>query len=139
MRGRIVPIVGNKQSRKGAAILNENLDRMKVDIDVAEAGRRVQTESGEWMGTKSTFPDHFRKSGFKTKNEWLTAYRRAEGPKFQRILKHAANDVNFRVATKQVYDNHLVLFRTIDHKVRPIRVKSADEYNFYNWKESKRG
>lgn len=138
VRGRIIPIVQGKKKLKAAAILDENLQRMKVDVDVAEAGRRIPLADGTWTGHKSTFPKHFKRAGFKTKHEWLSAYNRQEGPKFERILRIATGDRAFRVATSQMYDNHLTIFRTIDNRVRPIKLKSAEEFEFYNWKEKKR-
>jgi hypothetical protein len=131
--GRIIPIVQGKQSYKASNILHNEIDRLTMEVDVAEAGRRVQYSDGTWGGNKSTFPSHFKSLNFKTKKQWMGAVESQKGPAFDRILDLAKNSKDFKVATKQLYDNKLVVFKTIDSKVRPIRTKDQDSYEFYSW------
>ena len=67
----------------------------------------------------------------------MRAIKKGEGRDFDIIKDHAASQTNFKLATKQLFDNDRVLFRNIDGIVRPIRAKSQDAYNFYNWKATK--
>jgi hypothetical protein len=132
--GRIIPIVNGKHNPKAARVLNNELQRMDMEVQVAEPGRRVPLADGTWMGQKSTFPEHFRKLGFKTKNQWTSAVQRQKGPAFERLLSSVQKSREFKVATGEIYDNQFKIFRTIDHKVRPIKLKSAEEHEFWAWK-----
>lgn len=134
IRGRIVPIVGGHKSNKGAAILKDRIDHMDHEVQVAEAGRRVRLDDGSTHSWKSGFPQHFRDLGFATKKQWNAAMSKGSGPAFDSIVDKAADNMAFKVATKQVYDNRHVLFRKIDGEVRPIRAKSQDAFDFYNWR-----
>lgn len=137
IRGRIIPIVGGQKSAKAAKVLQNNIDEMNVQVEIAEAGRRFTTQDGEWLAQRSSFPKFFGKLGFKKKDEWLRAIKKGEGRDFDIIRDHAAAQTNFKLATKQLYDNHNVLFRNIGGIVRPIRAKSSDAYEFFNWKATK--
>ena len=135
--GRIIPIVAGKQSRKAEKILNENIQDMPADVQMTEAGRRTVNDQGERVTWKSTFPKHFHEGGFKTKKQWLSAVEKKSGKDFDIITQLASERHNFKVATNQIYDNKLVLFRNIQGKVRPIRAKDENAYDFYNWKPKK--
>lgn len=137
VRGRIIPIVGGKKSRKAERVLNENIEDMTGDVQSAEAGRRTMNEQGERVTWKSTFPKHFHEGGFKTKNQWLKAVEKKSGKDYDIISELASDRMNFKVATNQVFDNKFVSFRTIGGKVRPIRSKDENHYEFYNWKPKK--
>lgn len=132
VRGRIIPIVGGKKSYKAEKILKHNIDEMAMEVDIAEAGRRTANDQGERVTWKSTFPQHFHDLTFKTKKQYQGAMQKQSGKDFDLILNHAADRHNFKVATKQIFDNNLVLFRNIGGKVRPIRAKDKNYYDFYS-------
>lgn len=130
IRGRIVPIVGGKRHRRGEKILEMNLDAMNRQVEKAEAGTRLFSGSGTThrvIAQPSTFPTYFRQLGFKSKKEWQGAFRK-KGEKYQRVVEFAAGEPDFQIATKQIFDNYLVNFRTIEGKVRPLRAKSLAQY-----------
>jgi hypothetical protein len=135
--GRIIPIVSGKKSYKAEKILKQNIDEMDMEVKIAEAGRRFTRDDGSWGGHGSTFPQFFRDMGFKTKKQWNKAIEKQSGHDFDGILNAASDRHNFKVATKQIFDNKLVMFRTINGKVRPIRAKDENHYEFYNWKPKK--
>jgi hypothetical protein len=137
VRGRIIPIVGGKKSHKAERVLKQNIDEMTMEVEVAEAGRRTVNDDGERVTWRSTFPKHFQEGGFKTKNQWLKAVEKKSGKDYNVISEMAADRTNFKVATNQVFDNKFVSFRTIGGKVRPIRAKDENQYEFYNWKPTK--
>jgi hypothetical protein len=130
--GRIIPIVGGKKSYKAEKVLKQNIDEMTYEVEAAEAGRRTMNEHGESVSWKSGFPKFFGQNGFRTKKQWTGAIKKQSGKDFDVITSLAADKHNFKVATKQIFDNRLVSFRTIDGKVRPFRAKSQDAYEFYN-------
>ena len=130
--GRIIPIVGGKPSRKAERVLNDNIVDMTSDVRTAEAGRRTVNDQGERVSWGSSFPKHFHEGGFKTKKQWLSAVEKRSGKDFDVIQSLAADRKNFKVATKQVFDNRLVMFRNINGKVRPIRAKDENYYEFYS-------
>lgn len=137
MHGRIIPIVAGKKSYKAEKVLKQNMDEMNLEVEVAEPGRRTANNHGDRVTWKSSFPKFFSENGFRTKKQWTEAMRKQKGIDYDVITQLAAEKKNFKVATRQIFNNNLVSFRYIDGKIRPIRAKSQDYYDFYNYKEKK--
>lgn len=138
INGRIIPIVSGKKSPKAEKALNRGIDEMTSEVSVAEAGRRTVNDHGERVTWGSSFPKYFGENGFRTKKQWMSAVEKKSGKDYEVITKMAADTHAFRIATKQIFDNHNVIFRNIDGRVRPIKLKSREQFEFYNWKPTKK-
>lgn len=141
----------------GERMVTDRLKEMKSEIQSAEAGHTVTTmkersyggHDFKRYGVKSTFPKWFGQSGFSSKKDFLKVINSKKGKRYDRLVNRAIDDLSsgydtsygrvppsddFRVKTKQYYDNRGVVFRVIDGKVRPMRFgrgrRSYDEVPF---------
>jgi len=76
-QGSETPLIKAKKVTKAKIIKNvvnilsedvEHAKAMRQQIVEGEAGKRMPTESGQWIGVASTFPDYFRDKGYTKKN-----------------------------------------------------------------------
>lgn len=140
--GRVIPIVtGSKtgvKSRVAGQIVNDQLHGMEHSVDIAEKGKRVHLGYGtdhEVRGMSSTFPKFYSEIGFKNKADFKTSLDKP-GAKQERLIQRAIEDIkkgetygfggpnvstNFKLATRQIFDNQNVIFRKMSGKVVPIR------------------
>ena len=74
--GSETPLIEAKKIVKAKRIKNilslfpediEKIKAMRQQIAEGEAGKRMPTESGEWIGIASTFPEYFRDKGYTKK------------------------------------------------------------------------
>jgi uncharacterized protein YcbK (DUF882 family) len=67
---QVKKIVKAKIIKSVVEVLAEDVKKVEVmreEIAAGEAGKRMPTESGEWIGVASTFPDYFRDKGYTKK------------------------------------------------------------------------
>lgn len=142
-KGRVSLKMGSKDVG-GERLLSQRIDEMKGEVKSAEAGSVVTTMkdfgpgSAEFKkhGVKSTFPKWFGKLGFNSKKDFMKVLNSKKGVRYDRLVKRAINDLSsgysssfgrvpasdeFKVKTRQVFDNRGITFRFIKGKVRPIR------------------
>ena len=145
IHGRIVPIVKGKRAPGATKILKQELDDRASEIAHAEAGYRgVGYHEGHAVknfGTKSSFPSWYSDIGFKSKKDFVKTIKEKKGVKYERLvndsisgLLHGRNSsfgyvppsTSFRIATRQTFDNTHVVFRNIDGRVVPMRIKREE-------------
>lgn len=146
-KGRLSLKMGGKKVG-GSNMVVDRINEMKSEIEHAEAGSTVTTMkdfgpgSAEFkrFGIKSTFPKWFSKNGFNSKKDFMKVINSKKGVRYERLVNQAITDLSnghssaygdvpastdFKVKTKQVYDNRGVVFRVINGKVRPMKFGSG--------------
>lgn len=142
--GRIIPIVQGKKKRSLIDNLEGRVNEMKREVNEAERGMRQvsydrETDHHRNFATKSSYPEWYSKIKFKNKEDFKTALLSQRGKKHDEIINQAIDDLiggyespdvgrvppdrEFRIKTKQAWDNTNVIFRKIDGKVRPIKIR----------------
>ncbi len=146
VRGRVIPIVQGKKSHKAADNINARLGEMKAEVMAStSSGRSFSTKadgSTKNIAASSNYPDFYRSMKFRNKTDFMKALY-GKSNKSDDLVKEAhdnlstgyetsyggrvAPDLNYKVDTKQVYDNRGVVFRRFNGKVVPIRTKKVKE------------
>lgn len=140
IRGRVVPIVQGKKKLSLVPKVEDQIQEMKHEISIAEKGSRqvAHSEYGDSknFATQSTFPGWYKSLGFRNREEFLGAVKTRNTKKFDKVADEAIDhlkdgyestygrvppDTEFRIKTRQDFDNTGVIFRKIDGKVRPLR------------------
>jgi len=141
--GRLVLYSGSKEVG-GSNMVVSRLSEMENEVKQASAGSRGVARDHEGYalggyGTKSTFPDYFREEGFKTKKDFLHVLNQRKGVGFELLAKRAIKDLshgyeyqgrevganqNFRIRTRQDFNNKGVVFRRIHGRIVPMRVSN---------------
>jgi hypothetical protein len=146
VRGRVIPIFkGNTKGTKprvAARIVEDQLHAMGDAVNNAEAGKRIihgYGTSQHVIGTKSTFPEFYSKIGFKNKSDFKVVLEK-QGIRHDRLIDAAVHDVkvgenygfhlpdrskDLQVATRQIFDNKNVVFRKLNGKVVPMKIKGS--------------
>lgn len=146
IRGRVIPIVNKKKSLKGADNINARLNEMKSEVTTASSeGMSFKKGSdGSVVYSKgfSNYPSFYRSLKFKNKSDFLKALE-GRTKKSDDLVEQAhedlskgydssfagpvPSDLNYKVDTKQVFDNRSVVFRKLNGQVRPIKIKKTKE------------
>lgn len=151
IRGRVVPIINGKQPKGATRPLREELYMREMEVREAAKGMRGATEDeyGNYkgFGTKSTFPPFFGELGFHSKKEFLKVVKKKQGRKYDDLVEdsidsllkgreskqfgHIPPSEQFRLATKQEFNNQGVIFRRMNGKVVPLRPRKLrdDDYD----------
>jgi hypothetical protein len=149
INGRVIPIVNKQKVMKAAPLVESRIDEMTSQVQSAEAGKRNvgKDENGNVVknfGTQSTFPGFYGALGFRNKNDFYKTVMQRQSKKFDNLAEQAIDDLkggyqtqdgrvppnrDFRVLTKQTFDNRGVTFRNINGRVVPLRNKH-DEVPF---------
>lgn len=142
-------IYNGQKSVGGERALIGRLKEMKMEVNTAEAGKTVSVmkdlgskgTSYKRYGVKSTFPKWFGRIGFNSKKDFNKVYNRKSGERYQRLVRKAHKDLSqgydtsfgevppdtdYLVKTRQRFDNRGVIFRRINGKVVPLRVKGRN-------------
>lgn len=138
--GRIIPIVNKKKVAQAGRLVDDRLEEMKMEVKQASfAGKSHSIDStGKFKhhGGFTTYPDFYRQMKFKNKSDFNKIVERGSGKKYNDLVEQSIDDLKtgydsawgrvppnlqFRVATKQTYDNNGVVFRRIGGKIRPLR------------------
>jgi len=144
--GRVIPLIsGNRagvKPRVATRIVRDQVEAMSQAVEVAEKGQRVHLGYGtshEVRGFGSSFPKFYGELGFRNKADFRKVLNTPGARQF-RLMDQAVRDIKaghsygtglpnqsrrFELATRQVFDNTNVVFRKIDGKVRPLRLKGA--------------
>jgi hypothetical protein len=139
--GRIIPIVGEQKSMKGSEELQHRLNEMKQEVlTSSSAGRSFKETNRGMVHSKgfTNYPSFYRNIKFRNKGDFLSAYS-GKGKKADILIQQAHEDLSggyvssmsgeappsmaYRVATKQSFDNRNVIFRRINGRIVPIRLK----------------
>ena len=135
----------------GEKLVLQRISEMRDQVEHAERGSTVTTMkdvgpgSAEFKrhGIKSTFPSFFTSLGFKSKEDFVKVLNRKEGVRYNRLVDQAVEDLlkgyespfgdvppsqEFKIKSRQIFDNRNVTFRTIDGKVVPIRSKKQPKF-----------
>jgi hypothetical protein len=141
IRGRVVPIVNGHKKVSLSPLVEGRLNELKFEVKHAERGQRGvfhnrETGISKNFATTSTFPGWYSQIGFKNKDDFEKVLVKRKSKKFDVLVEKAISDLNrgydtshgevppnmeFRVKTRQAFDNRGVVFRKIDGKVRPLR------------------
>lgn len=143
--GRIIPIVQGKKKTSLSPVVEGRINEMSSEVRQAQQGKRLvahnrDTDTYVNFAEKSTFPRFYSRIKFKNKDDFFKTIEKKSGPKFEKILDTAVDDLQtgydtpyggavppnekFLVGTKQVFDNRNVIFRRIDDRIVPIKLKS---------------
>lgn len=145
--GRVIPIVQGKKVKKASTLVESRLDEMTQEVQWAERGERGvgyndDREVVSNFATKSTYPKFYSELGFKGKDHFYKTVMTRETKLFDRLADRAIDDLKdgyetpvgrvapnreFRVATRQTFDNRGVVFRKVDGQVRPLRFKKKND------------
>lgn len=71
-------------------LVTSELEEMRTEVEAGKPGRRVRTETGEWMAEPSTYPDFVGEFGL-TKKGILKAYKTKKGKTWD-LLQDIARD-----------------------------------------------
>jgi hypothetical protein len=149
IHGRVIPIVKNKKIIKAESLVEARIDEMTSQVEHAQVGHRgvSKDESGgaiRGFGTQSTFPGFYGEIEFKNKNDFFKTVMTRNTRRFDNLAGRAIDDLNggyqtqdglvppnrdFRILTKQIFDNRGVVFRNIGGRVVPMKIKK-DEVPF---------
>lgn len=147
VRGRVIPIVHGKQPRGATRPLREELHTREMEVREAEKGMRGASlddkDNYKGFGTKSTFPPFFGELGFNSKKQFLQVVKKKQGRKYEDLVQDSIDSLlvgreskqfgrippndQFRLATKQEYNNKGVVFRKMNGKVVPLRPKHIED------------
>lgn len=145
IHGRIVPIIQGKKARGASKLLHQELKDRAAEISHAEKGVRGvgyhENVAVKNFGTRSTFPAWYSEIGFKGKSDFQKTLKAKKGIKYDRLVEDSIEGLlhgrdssfgkippstSFRLATKQSFDNTNVIFRKIDGRVVPLRIKREE-------------
>ena len=138
--GRIIPIVNKKKVYKSSDLVKDRLEDMKMEVKNAEASGKSHAalDDGSYrhFGGYSTFPEFYKSMKFRNKNDFYKVAAATSGKRSDDLVTQAIEDLKsgyessfgrvppnlqFRVMTKQTYDNNGVVFRKLNGKVVPLR------------------
>lgn len=145
--GRVIPIVQGKKVNKASGMIESRLDEMSQEVQMADRGERGvgyndDREVVRNFSTKSTYPKFYSEIGFKNKDHFYKTVMTRETKLFDKLADQAIDDLkdgydtsfgrvppsrDFRVATRQTFDNRGVVFRKIDGQIRPLRFKKKND------------
>jgi hypothetical protein len=118
---------------------------MDMKVEMADAGKRIHSGYGidhEVRGIPSTYPKFYSELGFRSKQDFRSTLDKPGAKQF-RLFDRAIQDLKrgedygvglpdrstqFKVATRQIFDNYGVVFRRINGKVVPIHTKKQMEH-----------
>ena len=145
--GRVIPIIqGDRKGvkpRVASSIVDSQISAMSESVKNAEAGKRIVTGYGtsqHVIGTKSTFPKFYGELGFKNKHHFFATLQKP-GVKQDQLMSAAVKDIKsgkdyglglpnrskqFQVATREIFDNTNVIFRKLNGRVVPMKIKGSN-------------
>ena len=150
VNGRIAIFNGHERVG-GQKILLGRIHEMSAEVRDAERGARgvAHHEHGSRAyAVSSSYPEWYSKLGLTNKDDFMRVVKAKQGVKFERVAANAAADLNkgyhtaygdvpansqWKVKTKQAWDNRGVVFRRVHGRIVPIhtkRAKAADEVPF---------
>jgi len=141
INGHVVPMINGQHLPKAGKMVEKRIDEMTAEVQHAEAGQRgvgfdEHRNAIRNFGTKSTFPKWYGDIKFKNKEDFYKTVMQRTSNKFDQVAQQAIGDLkeghdsphgrvppdmDFRVATRQTFNNKGVSFKNIDGIVRPIR------------------
>lgn len=142
--GRIIPIVNKKRVPAAGE---------HIQMRLGEMGNEVKKASSEGMSFKqhhdgstkyskafSNYPDFYRQLKFKNKDDFKRAFE-GKTSKSDDLIKQAHEDISggyesangyrvppdltYKVQTRQVFNNNGVVFRKLNGRVVPLRIKAS--------------
>lgn len=139
--GRIIPIIGNKNIPSASSHVQSRISEMTTEVINAQQGRRGVGQNGKAFSTPSTFPKWYSEHRFANKNDFFKVAGDQKSVRNDRLVNQAIADLlngysspsgrvppnrQFQIATRQVFDNKNVIFRKIDGKIVPIRLRNNE-------------